>query len=252
MTFELARRFLFEHHQASLGTVMDSSSSEKGVARHAQPYVSAVNIIAAHDGCVLLQVSRLAVHSKNLSVNSACSLLLMSPDQEDFQQSPRLSVQGIAREVESHLANRYLRLFPHSRAYLDLDFYCLAVDVKEARWIEGFARAQWLEGRDLCPSFADGAPPAWNDAIERALIDAIAVEFTPALQRFSQGALQKGLGDSRFSGRADNLGEVVLVAIDRWGLWLVREGRPQRLRFDLPVKDPSGVRAAVVEMLGSF
>lgn len=249
LTIESARNFLFEHHQAFLGTVMDTGAHAEGAAS-AQPYVSAVNMVASHDSCLLLQVSRLAVHSHNLLANRACSLLLMSPDQEDFQQSPRLSVQGVAREVESHLADRYLRLFPHSRAYLDLDFYCLAVDIKEARWIEGFARAEWIEGRDLCPSSASGDLTAWNDESERALIDAVAAEFMPALQRFSDGVSSSSVDNNTLSGHTANLGAVALAAIDPWGLWLLCDGQPRRLSFDLPVQHPSRVRATIVEMLG--
>lgn len=226
-TSESARRFLFDHHHASLGTVMHEGGGahveRSGIP---QPYVSAVNMLASHEGCLLLQVSRLAQHSRNLLANSACSLLLMSPDREDFQQSPRLSVQGVAGEVPSSLGSRYLRLFPHSRAYLDLDFYFLSVEVKEARWIEGFARAHWLDGSALRP--ADDLS-GWNDQVELELIDQLTAEFSPTLQ---------GVG----------LGEAVFAAIDPWGLWLLREGQPRRLHFDLPAKHPSEVRATVAQM----
>lgn len=255
MTIESARGFLFEHHQAYLGTVMDVSAETDGVAS-AQPYVSAVNTVASHDGCLLLQVSRLAVHSQNLVANNACSLLLMNPDSDDFQQSPRLSVQGVVRQVGSHLADRYLRLFPRSRAYLDLDFYCLAVDVKEVRWIEGFARAEWIAGADMGPLSTGGGTSAWCDDVERALVGQLTAEFGPALQRLTYGGCENDT-DSR-QGALDSLpasatrfGDVTLAALDPWGLWLLCDGRPQRLSFDLPVMNPSGIGPAVAEILGS-
>jgi hypothetical protein len=230
LTIESARCFLFEHHQAYLGTVMKSGVQGDGAAAP-QPYVSAINTVASHDGCLLMQVSRLAVHSQNLLANGACSLLLISSNPEDFQQSPRLSVQGVVREVDSLLADRYLRLFPQSRAYLDLDFYCLAVDIKEARWIEGFARAEWIAGASLRSSSSAGSTPVWSDSIECGLIEQVSTASASALQR---------------------LGDVVVAAIDPWGLWLLCEGRPQRLSFDLPVMDPSAIGVAVAEMLGSY
>ena len=214
---EQARQFLFSAHMAALGTL------DGGV-----PYVSAVNIVAANDGTVLMQVSALAEHSRNLEVNGACSLLISSSDASDSQSSPRLSLVGHAEKVSPEQAERYLRLFPHTQDYLQLDFYFLAVHIDKARWIPSFANAAWLSGEQLT------APVPWDTATELSMVEHMNHDHARAIARYAQL-----MAESEPTN---------LAAIDPWGMWLLADGRRLRFPFEVPVHSVVQARQTLVEL----
>lgn len=214
---EQARQFLFSAHMAALGTL------DGGM-----PYVSAVNIAAANDGTVLMQVSALAEHSRNLEVNGACSLLISTSDASDSQSSPRLSLVGHAEKVSPEQAERYLRLFPHSQDYLQLDFYFLAVHIDKARWIPGFAKAVWLNGNELT------APVPWDTATELSMVEHMNHDHASAIARYAQLMAEDQSAN--------------LAAIDPWGMWLLADGRRLRFPFEVPVSSVAQARQTLVEL----
>ena len=216
---EQARAFLYGAHQGALGSIDNGA-----------PFVSAVNLVAASDGRVLLMVSRLAEHSQNLAMNPACSILLSAAGAPDIQQGPRLTLVGDVVKVSTEQAQRYLDLFPHTEKYLDLDFYFLALNPRRARWIAGFGRAVWLEGKDLC------TPPPWGEQ-----------EGTSMIEHMNNAHVDALVAYLALSGRppADSLS---MAALDPWGLWLLADGEPVRVPFEVPAMTPEAVRNTLIEL----
>lgn len=195
MSVVAAQQFLFAASQGALGTLAGQ-----------QPFVSAINLVADLDGSVLMLVSALAEHTRNLAQQPACSLLLTTPGAGDLQASPRLTLNGKVEPIEDRAGERYLRVFPHTRDYLQLDFHFLRLRVERARWIAGFARAQWLAAADMAP------PPGWTPAAEQALV----AQHGPDL-----------------------------LAVDPFGAWFRHDDRLERLAFARPLDSPEAVAAAL-------
>lgn len=215
---EQARSFLYGAHQGALGSL------NQGV-----PFVSAVNLIAANDGRVLLMVSELAEHSCNLKDNPQCSILLTAAGVADIQESPRLTLVGCVETVEGEQAARYLALFPHTASYLELDFYFLAVRVERARWIAGFGKAVWLEPSKLCATLP------WDDGVEVDMVAHMNDDHRSALQSYLR------LADAEAE-------KVSMAAIDPWGFWLLADGKPLRVAFEAPATSPDQVRNTLKEL----
>ena len=128
---------------AALGTV------DAGV-----PFVSMAPFAIAFDGrALLLHVSGLAAHTRNMTANPAVSLLVMEPEAPG--RSPlalaRVTIQGRARPVSETASDypaardAYLRRFPQSAELFQLgDFQMFAIEVVSARLVAGFAQASSL------------------------------------------------------------------------------------------------------------
>lgn len=107
---------------------------------------------------LLLFLSGLAAHTRNLADEPQTSLAVSEPDPGtgDPQTLPRVSLQGrvtaIPRETpefESAWAS-YVARFPEAAPRLGLgDFVLLRLVVDEARYVGGFARAATLGGAAL-------------------------------------------------------------------------------------------------------
>lgn len=109
-------------------------------------------------GGLLLHLSRLAVHTRNLLVRPAASLVIGEPDSGDGdpQQLARLTVTGdvepIAREQSDYPASRhaYLERIPTAGPLFDFgDFELFRLRPREARFVGGFGRALTLSGKSL-------------------------------------------------------------------------------------------------------
>jgi hypothetical protein len=107
-------------------------------------------------GRILILISRLAQHTRNIKKNPKVSLFVMADIEGDVQSKSRLSISCDALELASQqveaVAGAYYARFPHSLGYhnqLDFEFYEL--QIKEVGYIAGFGAvkhfdaAQWLK-----------------------------------------------------------------------------------------------------------
>jgi putative heme iron utilization protein len=109
-------------------------------------------------GALLLHVSALATHTRDMSEHAAVSLLVTAAETTEVppQARARASLTGtaefIARDGAGHGAARaiYLARFPQSGPIFDLaDFSLVRVTPHSARVIGGFAQAASLVGERL-------------------------------------------------------------------------------------------------------
>ncbi len=119
------------------------------------PFVSRISFGLTADGLPLSLISGLAVHSKALRQNPACSLLIGEPPAKgDALAFPRLTLQAVANilppEQSRDFRASYLATHPKAKLYIDLpDFRFVRFDVETAFLNAGFGKAYSLAANDL-------------------------------------------------------------------------------------------------------
>jgi putative heme iron utilization protein len=144
---ELARTLLAGQRVGVLATL----STRHGGA----PFTSLAPFAVGASGDLLLLLSALAQHTRNLGEDPRASLFVHDPAAaaEDPRTAPRLSLVGRVRRVtpadEPEARARYLARHPEARGLLALDFAFFELVVEEAQLVGGFAAAGWLAGDEL-------------------------------------------------------------------------------------------------------
>lgn len=141
----LIARLLRGQDLAALGTLRDGA-----------PFVSMVPFVANEDfSGLIIHVSGLAQHTRNLRSDARASLLVVEPraPHSDGQTLARLSVQGTAAELAptgsagDSARRAYLDRFPSAaRNFALADFALFAIAPADARLVAGFGHI-----RDISP-----------------------------------------------------------------------------------------------------
>jgi hypothetical protein len=119
------------------------------------PFGSLLPVCRDTKGNLLLLISHLAQHTRNLEENPQCSLTIVEQGKGDVQQLARLTCLTQAVAVNStSAAERYFRFFPDTRRYQkELNFHFYRLEVQHFYFIGGFGSARWLEpGRVSLPT----------------------------------------------------------------------------------------------------
>jgi len=143
------RELLNAQRIASLGTLNAEGN----------PFVSMVPFaVEASAACLVIHVSLMAPHTRNLLSNPAVSIMVMQPEVtgEPVHALPRISMDGTAARLRPDsphwLAARqaYLARFPEAEPMTHLgDFSFVAIHPTAARQVAGFGTARPLEAEDL-------------------------------------------------------------------------------------------------------
>lgn len=143
------RSLLQSQRVASLGTIGDDGA----------PYVSMVPYaLAPSAGCLVVHVSGLAAHTRNLQVRPNVSLLVMQPEGsgESVHALPRVSLAAVAKVLAPNsraweeCRASYLARFPEAEPMTQLgDFMFVAVEVKNARHVAGFGTARSIDDEEV-------------------------------------------------------------------------------------------------------
>ena len=137
-----ALALLARESQATLSTL---SSKRRGY-----PYASLVQYALTEDGVVVLFLSGMAEHSRNLQQDMRVSLLVTdSQATGDPLSIPRLSIMGHGvrwpeNELEAAKAT-YFGRHDHARAWSGFgDFVFWRVEVLDSYYIAGFGKMGWI------------------------------------------------------------------------------------------------------------
>jgi putative heme iron utilization protein len=217
-----ARRLLRGCRVASLAVIADH-----------RPLQALVTPAIAADGAPLLLLSTLAAHTNALAQHSACALLLVGPASDaNPQTSPRLSLTGHARRSDDAADRaRYLAIHPYARLYADFaDFGLFRIEITEARFVGGFARAATLDPAHLRPD------PAWLAGLR---------DQPPTLDL---GLLDPGLLDQIAARHGHAQPGWSLAAIDPDGLDLAKDETVLRVEFDRKLSNPAELRQEIVRL----
>ncbi len=119
-----------------------------------QPLASLATPACAPDLSVLLFLSTLSEHTRQLKADPRCSLLLAAPPRSaNPQTAPRVSVAGLAElEPDPAMKARWLAVHPYAQLYADFgDFALWRIRLQSGQLVGGFARAFRLNKADLTP-----------------------------------------------------------------------------------------------------
>lgn len=147
---DLGRSLLLEARFAALGVTHPSTGL---------PHVTRIAFKAEMSGALTTLVSDLALHSRALRQNAACSLLVGDvPDKGDPLAFPRMTVAAEARFVTredggyADLREAWLASHPKSALYVDFaDFHFVRFKISGADLNGGFGKAYTLAAKDLFP-----------------------------------------------------------------------------------------------------
>jgi putative heme iron utilization protein len=143
LTKEL-RELLLAHRVAALGTCNPDGT----------PFVSMVPYAIGQDSRIVIHVSGLAAHTRNLLNTPQVSLLVMQSEtaQEPVHALHRVTLLGQAAPLQPETPawtlarNAYLERFPEAEPMTQLgDFRFIAVNVISANQVAGFGAARTLD-----------------------------------------------------------------------------------------------------------
>lgn len=140
----LALQLLCDARHGALGVVDPAKAT---------PIVSRV-AVGLVEGQPTLLISTLAAHTRALTANAACSLMVGEPKPTgDPLTHPRLTLQCQARVIDKALArDEWLRDHPKSKLYIDFtDFEFWQLRVEQAFLNGGFGKAYVLSAPDFTP-----------------------------------------------------------------------------------------------------
>lgn len=202
-----------------------------------QPFAALVTPAMAGDLSVLLWLSRLSEHTRQLSRESRCALLVQGRAAEaNPQTAPRLSLTGLAEVVEgaaeAALKARWLALHPYAALYAGFgDFALWRIRPQAALLVGGFAAATRLRAAELLP---DPEAVAAIAEAEPGICAHMNADHSDAMALIAARRLGQAAAEWR------------MVAVDVDGCNMAAGDAVCRLDFAAPVTDSNGVRLALV------
>lgn len=194
-----------------------------------QPFASLVTHTMAPDGALLLWLSSLSQHTRQLAREPRCALMAQGePTSPNPQTAPRATLTGLAEQVDDPaLKGRWLARHPYAALYADFgDFALWRVAPQSGLLVGGFAAAHRLRQADLAP---DPAAVAALTAAEADIIAHVNADHPATL------ALLAG-SDAGWR----------MVALDCDGFDMAAGESVIRHAFARPVTDADGVRRALI------
>ncbi len=135
-----ARRMLRGHRYSALCTLSKKFDG--------YPFGSITPYLMDHDGSLLILVSTLAEHTKNIRHDPRVSLITHDQRDPHIQSQGRVTVIGRA-SIEPDTAPsglRYLRHFPEAHSYFSMhDFSFYRIRPIAIRYIGGFGKIHWID-----------------------------------------------------------------------------------------------------------
>ncbi len=201
------------------------------------PFGSVVPFCLDQQGRVILLISDLAQHTKNLKVDSRCSLLVFA-ESDDIQAAARLTLIGDAQPISDHevaaIAARYYRYFPQSQDFHQIhDFSFWRITPVKYRYIGGFGRIHWAEPQLVANPF--------TAELEADMVQHMNQDHADTFALYCQQA-QIAISDHA---------TLQMVGICSTGFHLRIGQKIAYIAFPQPVSQPQQVRTAFIAMLKS-
>ena len=220
-----ARRMLRAHRYGALSTL--------SLKFPGYPFGSITPYLVDHDGSLLILISELAEHTRNIQQDPSVCLITHDQRDPDIQTQGRVSALGDAALAhdQAQAAERYLRYFPDSRVYFELPgFFFFRIRPIAIRYIGGFGRIHWVTMENYFISHA--AAFAKREPI---LLEELNSQHQDGLRQL---LLRQGI-------EAD---KPLVVGLDCDGLDVRSSGQLWRLDFAEPIDEPSQFIAAFTQL----
>lgn len=139
MIAQEARRMLRAHRYGALATLSRKFDG--------YPFGPITPYLVDHDGSLLILISTIAEHTKNITQDPRVSLITHDQRDPHIQTQGRVTVVGNAQpEPNREQAGlRYLRYFPEAQTYFEMhDFSFYRISPVAIRYIGGFGKIHWV------------------------------------------------------------------------------------------------------------
>lgn len=220
-----ARQLLRAHRYGVLSTLSKKFDG--------YPFGSITPYLVDHDGSLLILISTLAEHTKNIQHNPRVSLITHDQRDPHIQTQGRVTVLGNA-EIEPDrelVGRRYLRYFPQAQAYFAMhDFSFYRIRPIAIRYIGGFGRIHWLDTEN----YAVQPYPLIDQ--ESGVIEHMNADHQDTMRNYCQHFHRYAALD------------VAMLGIDIDGFDVLADDKLLRFDFAQAVIDAQQARAALVEM----
>ncbi len=220
-----ARQLLRAHRYGALSTLSKKFDGH--------PFGSITPYMVDHDGSLLILISTLAEHTKNIAADPRVSLISHNQRSPHIQTQGRITLLGNAEIVADREAagQRYLRYFPEAQAYFamhDFSFYRIAP--LSLRYIGGFGHIHWIKAENYQ---VESYPLIEQETDILAHMNA---DHADSLRRYCRHVHQS------------EAQAVEMVGIDCDGFDVRADGDVYRFDFPEPVLDAQLARTALVAM----
>lgn len=197
------------------------------------PFGSICPYLVDHDGSLLILISNLAEHTKNIKADPRVSLITHSQDDPHIQVQGRVTVVGTAEHVPERetVGKRYLRYFPEAQTYFAMhDFQFYRIVPQTIRYIGGFGNIHWVK--------ADSHVVAPHALIEQedGIIEHMNADHADSLCNYCRHVHHREVATAE------------MIGIDCDGFDVRADGEVLRFSFDEPVLDAMQARKALVEL----
>ena len=135
-----ARKMLRAHRYGVLSTLSKKFDG--------YPFGSIMPYLVDHDGSLLILISTLAEHTKNILHDPRVSLITHDQRDPHIQTQGRVTALGdaVPEPDREHVGPRYLRYFPQAKSYFAMhDFSFYRIRPMAIRYIGGFGRIHWVD-----------------------------------------------------------------------------------------------------------
>lgn len=220
-----ARQLLRAHRYGALSTLSKKFDGH--------PFGSITPYMVDHDGSLLILISTLAEHTKNIAADPRVSLISHNQRSPHIQTQGRITLLGNAEIVADCEAagQRYLRYFPEAQTYFAMhDFSFYRIVPLSLRYIGGFGHIHWIKAENYQ---VESYPLIEQEADILAHMNA---DHADSLRRYCQHVHQR------------EAQAVEMVGIDCDGFDVRADVDVYRFDFPEPVLDAQQARAALVAM----
>jgi hypothetical protein len=138
-----ARQLLRSHRYGALCTLSKKFNGH--------PFGSITPYLVDHDGSLLILISTLAEHTRNIQHDPRVSLITHNQENAHIQTQGRVTVLGSAAVVSNRedAGKRYLRYFPEAQTYFAMhDFSFYRIVPQNIRYIGGFGNIHWVKAEN--------------------------------------------------------------------------------------------------------
>lgn len=142
-----ARQLLRAHRYGALSTLSKKFDGH--------PFGSITPYLVDHDGSLMILISALAEHTKNIQHDPRVSLITHNQDDPHIQTQGRITLVGNASLIadREQAGKRYLRYFPEAQTYYDMpDFAFFRIAPLALRYIGGFGDIHWVKANNYLVS----------------------------------------------------------------------------------------------------
>lgn len=197
------------------------------------PFGSITPYVTDHDGSLLILISGLAEHTKNILADPRVSLITHNQANSDIQTQGRVTLMGLAECMadKQGVGQRYLRYFPEAAGYFGMhDFAFYRIRPTAIRFIGGFGKIHWLD-------MAQYVVPEHSLAEqELAILEHMNQDHLDTMKQYCLNFKQL------------TVNQVQMIGLDCDGFDLRADGQLLRFDFAEPVFDAAQARTALVAL----